>query len=53
MPPIRCKNAESALIHGKEITDTIADWVKNKYIAGPFNHDAVYKAGYNAKVLTK
>jgi hypothetical protein len=37
MPPMRCKNAESALIQDKEIIDTITDWVKNKYIARVFN----------------
>jgi hypothetical protein len=36
LPPLRCKNAASALIYGKEMTDTIADWVKNKFVSGPF-----------------
>jgi hypothetical protein len=36
LPPLRCKNAASTLIYGKEMTDTIADWVKNKIVSGPF-----------------
>jgi len=36
LPPIRCKNAESAMIHGSSVTDTIAEWVSNGYVSGPF-----------------
>ena len=38
LPPIRCKNAESAIIFGSSVTDTIADWISNGYVSGPFNH---------------
>jgi hypothetical protein len=48
LPPIRCKNAESALIYGKEMTDTVADWVKNKYVAGPFDHPPLCNFRCNA-----
>jgi hypothetical protein len=48
LPPIRCKNAKSALIHGKEMTDTIADWVKNKYVAGPFENPPLSNFRCNA-----
>ena len=38
LPPIRCKNTESAFLHGKEMTDTIAQWVDAKIVAGPFKN---------------
>jgi len=31
-------NARSAFRHGEQITDTVADWVKKKYVAGPFDN---------------
>jgi hypothetical protein len=36
LPSLRAKNAGSSLIHGREVTDTIASWVKNGHLAGPF-----------------
>ena len=30
-------NAKSAFTHGALLTDTIAQWVKNKMVAGPFD----------------
>ena len=33
----RTRNAESAIVHGQEITDTIADWVHRGVVAGPFD----------------
>ena len=38
LPPIRCKNAESALIFGSSVTDTIAEWISAGYVSGPFCH---------------
>jgi len=38
LPPIRCKNADSATIHGSAVTETIADWISNGYVSGPFCH---------------
>ena len=37
LPPIDAKNARSAYLHGVLLTDTIAQWVKNKMVAGPFD----------------
>ena len=37
LPPIESKNASSAFFHGILLTDTIAQWVKNKMVAGPFD----------------
>ena len=37
LPPIVSKNARSAFAHGELLTDTIAQWVKNKMVAGPFD----------------
>ena len=36
LPPIRCKNADSAIIHGASVTDTIAEWISAGYVSGPF-----------------
>ena len=33
-------NAKSAFTHGALLTDTIAQWVKNKMVAGPFDEPA-------------
>ena len=37
LPPIDEKNARSAYLHRVLLTDTIAQWVKNKMVAGPFD----------------
>jgi hypothetical protein len=31
------KNSKAALQHGEEVTDTIASWIKKKFVAGPFD----------------
>ncbi len=36
LPSIRCKNAKSAIENGKHMTDTLAEWVKKKFVAGPY-----------------
>jgi len=40
-------NARSAFRHGEQITDTVADWVKKKYVAGPFENPPFKKMGIN------
>ncbi len=42
LPPLPCQNVEYALIYGKEMTDTIADWVK-KYVTGSFAYSPYFK----------
>ncbi len=37
LPGITCKNASSAFKNGEMITDSIAHWVKNRFVAGPFH----------------
>jgi hypothetical protein len=37
LPAIVCKNAASATRNGEFMTDTIANWVKNEFVSGPFN----------------
>jgi len=34
---IMCKNAKSAVVNGRFMTDTIGSWIKKKYVAGPFD----------------
>ena len=34
--PLSSKNASSAIRNGEMITDTVADWVQQKFVAGPF-----------------
>jgi hypothetical protein len=36
LPACSVRNAYSAIKHGYVMTDTIAEWVKNDYVAGPF-----------------
>ena len=36
LPVLDSQNAKSAFIYGEMLTDTIAHWVKNKMVAGPF-----------------
>ena len=36
LPSLCSKNDESAYIHGKMLTDTIADWIHKGFVAGPF-----------------
>ena len=36
LPVLNSQNAKSAFTHGEMLTDTIAHWVKNKMVAGPF-----------------
>jgi len=38
LPPLRAKNATSAFVYGKELTDTIASWIDKKFVSGPFDH---------------
>ena len=35
LPAVAVPNAGTATLHGREITDTIADWVSKGYVAGP------------------
>ena len=37
LPPCFCQNAKSTYIYGEEVTDTIASWVKQKFVSGPFD----------------
>ena len=38
LPNLQCKNRKSAIKHGELITDTIANWINQKFVAGPFDH---------------
>ena len=49
LPPLRCKNADSAIIHGSSVTDTIADWISNGYVSGPFSHPPL--CGFRSNAL--
>jgi hypothetical protein len=37
LPPCYCQNSKSTVLYGEEVTDTIASWVKQKFVAGPFD----------------
>lgn len=37
LPPMQSKNANSAFRNGEFMTDQLAGWVKNKFVAGPFH----------------
>ena len=36
LPACHCKNAKTAVINGREVTDVLAVWLKKKFVAGPF-----------------
>ncbi len=36
LPPARISNTPSVYVHGEEFTDTLAWWVRQGYVAGPF-----------------
>jgi hypothetical protein len=38
LPALHCRNAESALRNGELMTDAVASWVTNKFVAGPFKN---------------
>jgi hypothetical protein len=37
LPPLWEKNAASALENGRQMTDTLADWIRKGFVAGPFD----------------
>jgi len=37
LPPVCNKNARSAIVHGKAVTDMVGFFVKSGFVAGPFN----------------
>ncbi len=37
LPPMTAQNAGTAILHGPQVTDTIADWVDRGFVAGPFD----------------
>ena len=49
LPPITVLNAKSALHHGELITDKIASWINDGYVAGPF--DTPPMPGFRANPL--
>jgi hypothetical protein len=36
LPPARINNSASVVVHGEEFTDTLAWWIQQGYVAGPF-----------------
>jgi len=37
LPPLDATNAGTAILNGREVTDTIADWIQKGFVAGPFD----------------
>ena len=44
----QAKNADGALKHGREVTDTIAHWVKSGFASGPFDSPPLSKFRVNS-----
>ena len=36
LPPVQCKNSATAFEYGRVLTDTIAQWIVEGFVAGPF-----------------
>ncbi len=47
LPSCFVQNAKSTLAHGREVTDAVAYWVKNGYVAGPFKEPPLDKFRVN------
>ncbi len=37
LPSLNEKNAESAIKNGEQMTDTLADWIRKGFVAGPYD----------------
>ena len=48
LPAYQAKNADGALKHGREVTDTIAHWVKSGFASGPFDSPPLSKFRVNS-----
>ena len=48
LPACHCKNAKSAVINGREVTDVLAVWLKKKFVAGPFKNPPFDKFRVNS-----
>jgi hypothetical protein len=48
LPPVHCKNADSAYENGRFLTDTVAEWVKSGFVSGPFNTPPVNRFRVNS-----
>jgi len=53
LPAITCKNASSATRHGEMITDSVAHWIKNRFVAGPFPNPPFKKFRANMLMAKK
>jgi hypothetical protein len=48
LPPVHCRNASTAYENGRFLTDTIAEWLKAGFVAGPFNSPPVNRFRVNS-----
>ena len=48
LPACQASNADGAMKYGKEVTDTIAHWVKSGFAAGPFDSPPLSKFRVNS-----
>ena len=48
LPPLSCKNADSVYENGQQMTDTLVEWLKEGYVAGPFSQPPLEKFRVNA-----
>ncbi len=51
LPSVFCRNASSALEFGYKLTDTIAEWVKEGFVAGPFSQPPFKKFRVNSIMM--
>ena len=47
LPGCFVENSKATLKHGREVTDTVVYWLKNGYVAGPFNQPPLPKFRVN------
>ena len=48
LPACQASNADGALKYGREVTDTVAHWVKSGFAAGPFDSPPLSKFRVNS-----
>ena len=51
LPGVFCQNTQSAFLHRESLSDTLADWVVKKFVAGPFSHPPTRKFRVNSIMM--
>jgi hypothetical protein len=53
LPSVKVKHSEAAFLYGNVITDNIVSWIKNGFVAGPFDQPPLKKFRSNSILAVK